>query len=383
MVATVLGVGMGILFFRTLVGIGPLLALCLFSLLGFACWYYSLFPLRTFALALVFSLLRCLLLPDLSLPVTLLRPFSAAREALVLITEHLFPKQESSLLCAMLWGIKGSLSEYLHAVYRGAGIAHVLALSGLHVSFVSVVLNRLAKNASIRLRLGVNALVLFSYSAVAAFPASLVRASLMCLCPLLAEALGRKKDQASSIAFSAVCILVFSPSALYDIGFQLSFGAVAVIDMLGRTLAEHLPLPEQLGKAVSLSICGMLGTLPLTAHHFGEMALLSIFANLLILPIVPVAFLFSMAACLAGSVYIRLGEFLAPSARLFVSSMHAAAQAVSAFPFALVQVPRPGFITCALLFGAMLPLSRYCILPARKKWAYGAALFAAALLPML
>lgn len=383
MVAAALGVAAGAAFYRTLTGTGPLWALCLFSVLGLLGWRFGLLPQRTFALALVFALLRCLLLPELSLPSWFMRPFEAAREALVATTRALFPKADASLLCAMLWGDKTGLDPALRAAYRGAGVAHILALSGLHVSFVALALNGLARKAPVRLRLGLTAALLFAYCAVAAFPASLVRATVMSLCPLLAEALGRKKDQASSIAFAALCILICAPAALFDIGFQLSFGAVAAIAMLSQPLVKALPLPPRLAEALALSLCGMVGTLPLTARHFGEVALLSLFANLLILPIVPVAFLTAMAACLCGTVYLRLGEFLAPTARLFVRGMSAAAEAVSALPFSLAETAKPGVLPCALFYGAMLALSRYCLLPAREKWALAGTLLAGALLLML
>ncbi len=373
----------GILFFRNLQGTGPLWVLCLFSLWGLWSWRLGLLPQRTFALALVFGLLRCLLLPELSLPLWFLRPFEAAREALLAVTRSLFEEPEASLLCAMLWGGRGGLDEALYAAYKGAGVAHILSLSGLHVTFIVLLLNRLAGKTAVGVRLGVNAALLFAYCAIAAFPASLVRSAMMCLCPLLAEALGRKKDQLSNIALSALCILAFSPASLYDIGFQLSFGAVVAIALLYRPLADVLPLPDKISGDIAMSICGMLGTLPLTAYHFQEAALLSIFANLLILPIVPFAFLASMAACFAGAIYIRLGRFLAPTARLFVRGMSAGAEAVASLPFALVETPQPQILSCAFFFGAMAFASRYCLWPKRERWMAVAALFAAALMLML
>ena len=83
MVAAALGAAVGIVFFCTLTGTGPLWALCLFSILGLWCWHLGLLPQRTFALALVIALLRCLLLPELALPAWFLRPFEAARESLL------------------------------------------------------------------------------------------------------------------------------------------------------------------------------------------------------------------------------------------------------------------------------------------------------------
>ena len=122
MVAAALGAGLGIVFFRTLTGTGPLLALCLFSILGFACWLKGLLPLRTFCLAVVFALLRVALLPELSLPSSIMAPFVQAREALLHITGRLFPQQDGALLSAMLWGDKSQLDTSLRAAYQGAGV---------------------------------------------------------------------------------------------------------------------------------------------------------------------------------------------------------------------------------------------------------------------
>lgn len=383
MVAAALGAGLGIVFFRTLTGTGPLLALCLFSVLGFVCWLKGLLPLRTFCLAVVFALLRASLLPDLALPQALMTPFEHAREALLHITGRLFPQQDGALLAAMLWGDKTQLDNSLRAAYQEAGVAHILALSGLHVSFVAMALNRLTQRANIRLRLALTAAALFAYCAIAAFPASLLRATLMCLCPLSAQALGRKKDQPSSIAFAALCILFCSPSALWDIGFQLSFGAVIAIAMLASPLSSRLPFPEELSESLSVSICGLLGTLPLSAYHFKELPLLSLFANLLILPLVPLAFLWSMAACLLGLLYYPMGALMAPVGRLLLNGMNGAAEAVASFPLSLIEVPKPSLLACFLFYGAMLLLSRFCLLPPRKKSLAAAGLFAAAFLLMI
>ena len=383
MVVAVLGAASGIILFSILKGTGVIVALCLLSIWGMWSWQLDLLAQRTFALAALFILLRCLLLPEGAPPDWFMRPFEAARNALVSTTLHLFEEPDGSLLCTMLWGLRSNLDKALYAAYKGAGVAHILSLSGLHVTFIVLIINRLAGKAPIGLRLIVNSALLLSYCAIAAFPASLVRSMLMCLCPLVAEALGRKKDQPSNIAFAALCIIAFSPSALYDIGFQLSFGAVAAIAMLYRPVAEALPLPTRLSGDISMSICGMLGTLPLTAYHFKEVSLISIFANLLILPIVPFAFLLPMAACILGVIYIRLGEFIAPTARLLVRGMNAGTEAVAALPFSLLTTPKPPILSCFLFFGALFIVSRYCLLPKREKHFVGAALFAAALLVML
>ena len=379
MVTAAFGAGLGIVFFNLLSDTGCLIALCLFSVLGFGSWRLGLLPQRTFCLVLVFFLLRCLLLPELTLPDSLLRPFNIMRESLLTITEHLFPREDASLLCAMLWGHNDSLDPLLQAAYRGAGVSHILALSGLHVSFVVMALNRIAGRISLRLRLGLTTILLFAYCAITAFPPSLLRATVMCLCPLAAEALGRKKDQPSSIAFAALFILACTPGALFDIGFQLSFGAVIAIALLHRPITGALHLPRELAENLSISICGLLGTLPLTAYHFEEMALLSLFANLLILPLVPFAFLCSLAVCFLGLVYEPLGFFLAPTARFLLGGMNAAAAAVAELPLSIIPLSQPSILSCGLFYGAMLAFSPYCLLEKPAKTYLGMGLIAAGL----
>ena len=153
--------------------------------------------------------------------------------------------------------------------------------------------------------------------------------------------------------------------------------------MLAVPLTERLPFPRELSESISVSICGLLGTLPLSAYHFKELPLLSLFANLLILPLVPLAFLWSMATCFLGLLYYPLGDLMAPVGRLLLNGMNGAATAVASFPLSLMEVPKPSLLSCFLFYGAMLVLSRFCLLPARKKALAAAGLFAAAFLLMV
>ena len=114
-------------------------------------------------------------------------------------------------------------------------------------------LNRLTRRALPKVKFYTSIVVLFAYCAIAAFPASLIRASVMSLCGLYAAAAGRRYDMPSGIAFSAIVILLADPAALYSIGFELSFGAVIMISLLMR------PETELLSFHILRVICGKAG----------------------------------------------------------------------------------------------------------------------------
>lgn len=307
MVCMGLGIAVGIFLSGSVSGTGLIMALCLFPLFSGIGIYFGFKGAALFAFGCAAGLLRTLFGP-VSLPYGLMYPFEHMRAELSYACASLF-WEHAPLLNAMLWGVKGNISDSVYDAFRSCGIAHILALSGLHVSFVVGALNRLTRRALPKVKFYTSIVVLFAYCAIAAFPASLIRASVMSLCGLYAAAAGRRYDMPSGIAFSAIVILLADPAALYSIGFELSFGAVIMISLLMRPVTELLSfLPLPIAQMAALSVCGTLGTLPLSVYYFGTIPVLGLFANTLILPIVPFVFLSAMAVNLIGAAMPRRGK---------------------------------------------------------------------------
>lgn len=238
MVCIGLGIAVGIFLSGSVSGTGLIMALCLFPLFSGLGIYFGFKGAALFAFGCTAGLLRTLFGP-VSLPYGLMYPFEHMRAGLSSACASLFG-EHAPLLNAMLWGVKGGISDSVYDAFRSCGIAHILALSGLHVSFVVGALNRLTRRALPRVKFYTSIVVLFAYCAIAAFPSSLIRASVMSLCSLYAAAAGRRYDMLSGIAFSAIVILLADPAALYSISFELSFGAVIMISLLMRPVTELL-----------------------------------------------------------------------------------------------------------------------------------------------
>ena len=378
MACAALGITMGIFLSAGLSGTWFIAALCLFCLFFGVGWYFGLRGGSLLAFWAAVGLLRSLFAP-LRLPYDVIYPFEHMRTLLCAACNELFGSH-APLLNAMLWGVKGDISDEVYAAFRNCGTAHILALSGLHVSFVVSALNKLTHRARPKARFIFTLVSLFSYCAIAAFPASLVRASVMSLSGLYADVSGRRYDMPSGIAFSALVILLADPSSLYGIGFQLSFGAVIMISLLMRPLTERLSfLPLEIAQAIALSVCGTLGTLPLSVYYFGTIPMLGLFANILILPLVPFVFLSAMAVNLLGILLPSAARAISCIPLLLTDVMTAAASIVSSADFAVreavITIPVCIFIYLACFFVSDQPL----ISTKSKLAACAVSLFAAVL----
>ncbi len=381
MVCIGLGIAVGIFLSGSVSGTGLVAALCLFSLFAGLGVYLGFKGAALFAFGCAAGLLRALFGP-VSLPYDLMYPFEHMRAVLSSACASLFG-EHAPLLNAMLWGVKGGISDSVYDAFRFCGIAHILALSGLHVSFVAGALNRLARRARPKVKFYTSIVVLFAYCAIAAFPSSLIRASVMSLCSLYAAAAGRRYDMPSGIAFSAIVILLADPTALYSIGFELSFGAVIMISLLMRPVTELLSfLPLPIAQMAALSVCGTLGTLPLSVYYFGTIPVLGLFANTLILPIVPFVFLSAMAVNLIGIILPAAAKALSFIPMFFTGVMTEAANAISSVSFAVKQAAITP-LACLFVYLACFAVSDQPLVSPSKKYAACAASLFAAVLCML
>ncbi|MBQ6703565.1 MAG: ComEC/Rec2 family competence protein [Clostridia bacterium] len=381
MAALALGVCAGIILYDILKGTWLFIAMCLLLCIFALCMKLGRNGWAVFAAAAALGAVRCLF-PPFELPIGIMAPFQHTRNVLTRVTASLFEEQ-GPILQAMLWGHKGDIPSDTYAAYRMSGIAHVLALSGLHVSFVAALIDRLTARRPIKPKFIITAGLLFSYCAVAAFPASLIRAAVMTLCALYARVCGRRYDMLSAMSFAAAIILAADPSALFEIGFQLSFGAVFSIALLMGPISEKLSfLPDDIASLLAVSICGTLGTLPLCAYHFGTIPVLGLFANMLILPIVPFVFVSALLISLLGLALPGLAGLLAPAAEFFTAAMTSAAEAVSSVSFA-VRSADISPLSCLFIYLGYLCLSDYPLLSPQKKYAACAAMFAGAVLCMV
>ena len=120
-----------------------------------------------------------------------------------------------------MFGDKNFISDSLYDDVKVSGLAHTLAVSGLHIGIFAAFLNMILKKCKAKslIRLIVVGIVLMIYLAFCNFPASAVRAYVMILCIMFAGVIGAKRDNLSSLALAGIIILGYSPLSLFASGF--------------------------------------------------------------------------------------------------------------------------------------------------------------------
>lgn len=221
-------------------------------------------------------------------------------------------EQEFAIAYAMTTGNSDYMDEDVLTGFRSAGVAHIFAVSGLHVSVFAAAIGFLLKKAKLKNTVvgAVTFLCCFVYSGVCGFSASSLRAVIMYGVKVVAEVTGRKYDAVSSVALAATVILLIFPFQFFNIGFRLSFVVVLGIILLSKHFKKLFSfLPEKLASALSTALSAQLASIPVCLTAFGNLSLISILFNVVFLPAISVVFIF-MFACILLSGITGLGSYI-------------------------------------------------------------------------
>ncbi len=257
----------------------------------------------------------------------------------------IFPGDTAGFMAALLTGDAASLDGGIYAAFQRTGLAHVIAVSGLHVVFLAGMLTTLLGKS--RFSAGVTIALLLFFAAAAGNSPSVLRAVYLQSALLLAPLLGRENDKATSLSASLMLLLLWNPRAAASVGLQLSFGAVAGIYLVTGPL--YARWTEKLGEGLvhkfvrlglgnlTTSLGALLFTTPLMALYFGSISLVAPLANLLTLWAVSAAFFGGLVSAAAGLALPGLGKALAWVVAWLIRGVQWAATALARLPFAAVS----------------------------------------------
>lgn len=233
------------------------------------------------------------------------------RQQSAAILQQICIEEDFGIFQAVLLGDKDQLDDGIRKLYQRGGIAHLLAVSGLHVSLIGLGCYHLLR----KLGLGFDgagflaALVTISYGVLTGGAASVVRAVTMVLFQIAADKLGRTYDLLSAMAFAAICLLLESPTLLFQAGFQLSFGAILAIGAVNPIVAGWLGAKRRWAKTVVLSLTIQMVTYPMIVYHFFEYPVYGIVLNLLVIPLMSYVVVSGLAGVVLGMWWLDGGEF--------------------------------------------------------------------------
>jgi len=223
------------------------------------------------------------------------------------------PAAEGGLASGLILGEKARLTPEVTRQLQISGTTHIIALSGYNITIILGLFVIFRKKLSRFANLLVPLIFILCFVLMTGGSASLVRASIMGFMPLVAVYLGRESDGFIAILFSAAIMIALNPFlALYDVGFQLSFIALAGMIYLAPIISgvlEHLP--AEISRPLAETSGAQLAAIPVLAFYFGSISLISPISNLVILALVPVGMLTAFLIGFAGLFWQGLANFIA------------------------------------------------------------------------
>jgi len=270
--------------------------------------------------------------------------------------EKVIPEPAVGLGSGLLLGVKSALGDDIESDFRKTGIIHIVVLSGYNVMLVATfILFAFSFFMSPRWRLVAGILAIVAFALVVGLSATVVRASIMAVLVLIAQSFGKQYDVLRALFFAGAVMLIINPYLLvYDIGFQLSF--MATLGLL--LIVPHFESKGIEGKNIFgmrdfffATVSTQIAVLPLLLYHIGEVSLISVVVNMLVLPMVPVAMLLTFITGIVGIFSIAMASVFGFLALLSLNYILIVAKWFAALPFAAVTVPQFSFLGVALLYG--------------------------------
>ncbi len=224
----------------------------------------------------------------------------------------------AALASGFLIGETRDIPADVYTMFRDSGTLHVLAVSGSNVAVVVVFflfILRPFKLSSYRRSVVLLGIIVL-FAGVCYGDPSVVRASVMASLVLIVRMLGRSYDLNNIIALTALILLLFDPAQLYDVGFQLSFvtawGLIAFVPKLTVLFERyHGRLWYRFGVfPLAIAVVAQLCSTPVIAFYFERIPVISVLANVVVVPLVGVAVIAILALLTAGLIMPLLGTFV-------------------------------------------------------------------------
>jgi competence protein ComEC len=278
------------------------------------------------------------------------------RERLSASLARALPEPQGSLAQAILLGLRGNIPDSLYAAFSRTGTAHLLAISGLHISIIIAMLlsfGILVFGRQRSIYIWLTLALMWLYAMLAGMHPPIIRAAIMGSLFLIAEYLGRQRSAIIALAFTAAVMVGIQPHVLWSVSFQLSFLAMAGLILLypyfqawGRKgVASLFGARERIAAAGGMITDGFAITLaaivavgPLIAYNFGIVSLVALPATFFSLPALPFIIVTAALVAFVGLLVSLAAQILGWLAWLFLSYLIFVVQGFDALPHSSLEV---------------------------------------------
>lgn len=257
-----------------------------------------------------------------------------------------FRGDELAVLSALTVGDQDELSDEITETYSVSGASHVLALSGMHIALIYALLAWMLAPLwrwRIRLKPYLQLVIIFflwGFAFITGLSPSVVRAVAMCTLYILVGLRVEQAWSADTMIAAAFAMLVYNPAWLFDVGFQLSFLAVAAILEIHPKIFDlwkcRHPAVRKVWGMMSVSIAAQIGTAPLVAHYFERFSTHFLLTNLWAVPVSTLA-VYAAVLLLAMTPFPTLQQLFAPVVERLIRAQNDGLRWIEQLPYASID----------------------------------------------
>lgn len=283
---------------------------------------------------------------------------------------HHFPTKTKSIINALLLGQKQQIDSATLNDYKNAGVVHILAISGLHIGIIYMFLNFIFgflnnfKNGK-TIKLISIILLLWLFALISGMSASITRAVMMFSLIAFGNFLNRKNFAFNAVAASFLILLIYNPSYLFDVGFQLSYAAVISI-LLFQSFFEKFYFSKNtivvyITDLFLVSLVAQLGVLPLIMLYFKQIPLFFLLANFVVIPLATFILMLGIITLFLNFIFLPLALQLGKIISFLIELMNQYIHLLSGFEKYIIK---------NISFTPILALTLYIVILSFIYWIY-------------
>ncbi len=266
--------------------------------------------------------------------------FFDIKKKIIKIFDETLESDKSGIFSAIVAGDKSKIEDDTMNLYRKNGIAHILAISGLHISLIGIsIFSLLNKKFSLITSCIISTIFMVCFCIMSGESVSAIRATIMFAMRMVAVIFGKPFDMLSSLSFSAIIILITNPLYLYNSSFLLSFIAIVAIALLGLSVQKYLKLNREKNKfiiSIISSASVFILTLPIIANSYYEISLYAVLLNLIVIPLMSFILSSAIFSAMLGAISIAISRFAIGIGAFLLDAINMLCVITDKFPYSVI-----------------------------------------------
>lgn len=275
---------------------------------------------------------------------------------------------KAGIFSAILMGDKTELDQEIKDLYSLSGIAHILAISGLHISLIGMFLySLLRKRFSFATSSALTIAVVTLFAITSGMGIATIRAFVMFILKLIGEILGRKYDYITAISLSALILLADNPFIIINSGFQMSFCAMITITIIWPKVVYLINIKSKIANSIVFSLCIGIFMNPVIAYNYFQLPTYSFMLNIIVVPLLGIVVISAIAGSGMGFLSILMGKTALTPGCLILEVYTFLCENVLKIPGAVIVVGKPT-IKIIVLYYMVIVFFLFCFTLVRKNY---------------